>query len=151
MLEDLTEPLSYLNIKPNSKNAIAFAEKFGEFRNAVNRSIGEIHRNQAKERLDMEDKNPQPQTDSLPAPPPPPALSVAKGPAIGLLSEIHRGINLKSVDRERARSEQSELIDQSVGTLGDLQSILSNALEQRAQALLGDWSDEDDWSSDEEW
>jgi len=125
------------------KNAQAFYDKFDQFRNAVYVAIGQVHESQSKTRLEEEKKSPNP----LPPPPPPPALSINRSPTANLLTEIHRGVNLKSVDREKARAEQSNIIEKSVGTLGDLQSILANALQERAKAILGD----DDFDDDEDW
>jgi hypothetical protein len=81
-----------------------------------------------------------------PPPPPPPSLAKAKGPAVNLLSEIHKGISLKKVDQDEIKKEHDGLVMKSVGTLTDLQNILSRALDERNAAIFGE--DDDDWSDD---
>jgi len=154
-LEDLLPNYGKLREQPSQPNFQDFEKDLNVFRTGIYRSIGEVHRNQAKERLDEEKtKISKPNsTPTPPTPPPPPSLAKAKGPAVNLLSEIHRGINLKKVDQDNVKREHDNLMVKSVSTLSDLQDILSKALNERANQILGndeeDWSDEDDedWKS----
>jgi len=147
-LEDLIPTFFSLKQSPNGTNFADYESQFAVFRQNVYKAIGEVHRNQAKERLDLEKRRPS-NVPPPPMAPPPPSLQKAKGPAVNLLSEIHKGVNLKKVDNDRVRVEHDNLIQKSVTTLTDLQNILSKALEQRSVAILGD--DEDDWEDDEDW
>lgn len=66
---------------------------------------------------------------------------------LDLLQQIHRGVNLKKIDRDAIKREQEEMLENSVATLSDLGAILSRALDHRSAAMLGD-DGSDSWSSE---
>jgi len=147
-LEDMLPNYGKLRDQPSQTNFQDFEKDLNSFRTGIYRSIGEVHRNQAKERLDEEKvKSSKPNAPTPPTPPPPPSLAKAKGPAVNLLSEIHKGINLKKVDQDNVKREHDNLMVKSVSTLSDLQNILSKALNERSNQILG--NDEEDWSDEE--
>ena len=142
--------------KPNSTNINSFDQQINEFRMGLYNHIGQVYQNQAKDRLKEEKeqkrktmsmKNPPPMPTP---PPPPPQLQNTSSPATDLLSQIHRGVELRKIDREQLKAEQDESMMGAVDTLTDLQSILHKSMQERKFAILGG-DDSESWSSDESW
>lgn len=64
------------------------------------------------------------------------------------MADIHTGVALRKIDREKLRAEQDANTQNSVGALCDLQGVLSRALDERAKAIFGEDDDFDDWDDD---
>lgn len=89
-MEELTPALDKATAKPSTKTVGDVNEIYTSVRGAVYKAVGEVHRNQARGRLELEEKRIQDAKQrNAPAPPAPPmpprVLRLSSHPATSIL------------------------------------------------------------------